>query len=185
MSNGKILKDLIDSLGSNVSAFEKKIGVAPTRIDKLIKRDSRISLDIVQQIKAAYPQVNRQWLQTGEGDMFLSDEQLQKILLDGAASQPKSRELSESIAAYQAIEKLAASMEKLVETRKVDSDSMNKLAESRLKDSDTMSRLVAMLEMKLGTNPQMNAMALHPATSAGGIWGDAMENASKKEASKG
>jgi hypothetical protein len=71
MANGKILLDLIEKLGTNVSAFEKSIKVSPTRIDKLIKRDSKISLEIVQLITEAFPQVNRQWLLSGEGEMFV------------------------------------------------------------------------------------------------------------------
>ncbi|WP_158069960.1 helix-turn-helix transcriptional regulator [Cnuella takakiae] len=63
-------------------------------------------------------------------------------------------------------------------------ESMERLTQSRLIDSNTMSRLVSMLEMKMGVSAPANNMGLHPATSAGGIWEDALENASKKEASK-
>lgn len=73
MTNGLIIKDLIEKLDTNVSAFEKTIKVKPTRIDKLIKRNSKIDLEIVQLVKQAYPQVNEVWLKTGEGNMFIEE----------------------------------------------------------------------------------------------------------------
>lgn len=70
MNNAIILNDLIRKLGLSISKFERIIGVGPSTIGKAIERKSKISTDIALKIKTAFPQVNDQWLKTGEGEIF-------------------------------------------------------------------------------------------------------------------
>ncbi len=71
MAKAFILNDLIDALDVNISKFERNIDVGSTTIRNAIKRNSEIKLDIVEKIVTAYPQVNKEWLLTGEGKMFI------------------------------------------------------------------------------------------------------------------
>lgn len=70
MITGKKYKELVDSLSISVSKLEKTLGVSHARISNAIKRDSDISLDIVELTVKEFPQVNEHWLRTGEGSMF-------------------------------------------------------------------------------------------------------------------
>lgn len=64
-------KELADRLGLSVRQLEFEIGVQPSRLSKAIARDSKINLEIVYKIVDKYPHVNKDWLLSGEGDMFL------------------------------------------------------------------------------------------------------------------
>jgi len=75
MLNYLEIKHLIKALGTNTFQFEKSIGTGSSTISKGIKRNSEIDLDIVEKIVSAYPNVNREWLKTGNGPMFLEDQQ--------------------------------------------------------------------------------------------------------------
>jgi phage repressor protein C with HTH and peptisase S24 domain len=71
MPNSIILKDLIESLGMSISAFERAIGVGSSAISKAIARESGIKSDTIDKISKTFPNVSREWLETGEGDMFV------------------------------------------------------------------------------------------------------------------
>lgn len=73
MAKSVILKDLLSELDISVSAFERKIGCGSTTITRAIERNSEIKADIVNKIISAYPQVNKDWLESGKGGMFLPD----------------------------------------------------------------------------------------------------------------
>lgn len=65
-----LLNGLIEKLGYTISRFEKEIGVSPSRLDKAIRRDSKLNFDIVHKILERFPEVNKDWLITGQGDML-------------------------------------------------------------------------------------------------------------------
>lgn len=74
------LQTLVDYFaGGNVSKFEEEIGVKKTRVDKIIKRDSRISLDIVHAVKSRYKGVNENWIETGEGEMLCNETPILQV----------------------------------------------------------------------------------------------------------
>lgn len=73
MANAVILKELISELGLSIAKFERKIEVTATSITKAIERNSGIKDYTIDKITKAYPQVNRNWLETGKGGMFLPD----------------------------------------------------------------------------------------------------------------
>ena len=76
MANAVILKDLIAELKTNVSKFERDIKTGASTVSKAIERQSELKLDIVEKIVKAFPQVNKKWLESGEGEIFLSEEDL-------------------------------------------------------------------------------------------------------------
>lgn len=65
-----ILKMLADEKKTTISALEKKIGVSNGTLDKIIKRNSKISSDILARILIQYPDINAKWLITGKGEMI-------------------------------------------------------------------------------------------------------------------
>lgn len=70
MANSLILKSLIEKLGISINAFERAINVGNSAISKAITRESEIKDDTVEKILRTFPQVNRDWLETGEGEIF-------------------------------------------------------------------------------------------------------------------
>jgi hypothetical protein len=70
MAKASILSELIHELRLTTSAFERNIGVSNSAIKSAIKRDSDISVGILTKVLDKYPQVNKNWLLTGEGQMF-------------------------------------------------------------------------------------------------------------------
>lgn len=64
-------KELIAALEfPSVRQFEMEIGVKESTISQAINRNSTVSRNIADKITTRFPQVNRDWLLTGQGDMF-------------------------------------------------------------------------------------------------------------------
>tara|TARA_R100000734_G_scaffold1634_1_gene1729 strand:- start:71 stop:484 length:414 start_codon:yes stop_codon:yes gene_type:complete len=69
------IKELIDSLNLNVNSFSKECGYnTPSTIWALIKRDQSPTKPTLDKICNRFPQVNREWLMTGYGSMFTTQE---------------------------------------------------------------------------------------------------------------
>lgn len=71
MANALILKELIERLKIPIGDFERIIDVKDTRISTAIARNSKIKSEVVDKIINAYPNINRDWLETGAGEMFI------------------------------------------------------------------------------------------------------------------
>ncbi len=61
------LKVFITSLDSSVLAFENKCGMAPGTVNKMSDKSRPKTLE---KIHKQFPQLNMEWLQTGEGEML-------------------------------------------------------------------------------------------------------------------
>lgn len=61
------LKLFITSLDSSVLSFENKCGMAPGTVNKMSDKSRPKTLE---KIHRQYPQLNMEWLQTGEGEML-------------------------------------------------------------------------------------------------------------------
>ena len=69
------IKELINSLNLNVNSFSKECGYnTPSTIWALIKRDQSPTKPTLDKICYRFPQVNREWLMTGYGSMFTTQE---------------------------------------------------------------------------------------------------------------
>lgn len=75
MNNYQFVIELAERLGETVFSLEKKLGLSHTRLDKAITRNSRLSSDILDKIIDKYPNVNREWLQAGQGHWLLDETQ--------------------------------------------------------------------------------------------------------------
>lgn len=64
---------LIDYLKLNVSKFEREVGAGASTISKAIDRNTTLGFGTIRKILDKYPNVNKEWLETGEGKMLLSE----------------------------------------------------------------------------------------------------------------
>lgn len=61
--------------GGRQTMFANKLGVAQSTINSIVgSRQTKPGFDLIDKLKAVYPQVNIEWLVTGEGEMFLSNK---------------------------------------------------------------------------------------------------------------
>lgn len=70
MSVKERIKSICKELGISVSSFEKSIGVANGYVNSISKN---IGVDKIKIILEKYPNINIEWIQTGTGEMFHSD----------------------------------------------------------------------------------------------------------------
>lgn len=68
---GERIKTLIFKTNKNQSSFASSIGVSHTAIGKIVKGGTKPGYAIIDAILKAYPQVNRDWLLEGKGEMFI------------------------------------------------------------------------------------------------------------------
>jgi transcriptional regulator with XRE-family HTH domain len=67
---GSRIKELIFKLDLNQTSFAKAVGVSHTAIFKTVSGDTQPRLVLIDAILNTFPQVNRDWLLEGKGDMF-------------------------------------------------------------------------------------------------------------------
>ncbi len=70
---GERINNLIFKLGKNKSTFASSLGVSHTAISKTIKGETKPGLQLIDSITKTYPQLSRDWLMEGKGEMFLTD----------------------------------------------------------------------------------------------------------------
>ena len=69
------LVELIKSLKMNNSSFAKSLGKPPTTINYIANGNNKPSFEVLETIVQVYPQINRDWLMAGEGEMFKEQKQ--------------------------------------------------------------------------------------------------------------
>lgn len=75
MGVDKRIKRLIDHFELNVSSFSKSIGLTGNvTIHKIVKGESSPSFATLSKIKETYPEVNIDWILSGEGDMLITNQ---------------------------------------------------------------------------------------------------------------
>lgn len=73
------LSQFIDYKRISVLAFEKKIGVRST-VQKAIKGSSNLGSNLLAKIVVEFPEINPDWLITGNGEMLRLDDTNTKLL---------------------------------------------------------------------------------------------------------
>lgn len=67
----QIIEEILDYYRINSRNFAEKIGTSPTQIYDLQKKKiQKLSPAMIEKIVAAYPEIQRVYLMTGEGDML-------------------------------------------------------------------------------------------------------------------
>ena len=80
-SHSKRLQELLDSLSLNPRSFALELGMdRATTIYNIFNRDSKISKKLLDKICLRFKQVNREWLMTGHGSMYLGSTALEDDL---------------------------------------------------------------------------------------------------------
>lgn len=71
--NDRILK-IIDYERLNNNSFSKKIGVNPQTMHTIVKeKKTKPSFDVLNKILISFPEIDANWLLTGDGEMFKQD----------------------------------------------------------------------------------------------------------------
>lgn len=68
---GSRIKELIFKLNLNQTSFAKSVGVSQNAIFKTVTGDTTPRLTLLDSILKVYPQVSRDWLFEGKGEMFM------------------------------------------------------------------------------------------------------------------
>ena len=79
--HSKRLQELLDSLSLNPRSFALELGMdRATTIYNIFNRDAKISKKLLDKICTRFTQVNREWLMTGHGSMYLGSTALEDDL---------------------------------------------------------------------------------------------------------
>ena len=70
------IRKVVEYSGLNQNLFADKIAVAAATLSNILKGKTKPSLEIVQNIRSAFPEVNLLWLLDGTGSMLKSDVSL-------------------------------------------------------------------------------------------------------------
>ncbi len=68
------LKSLISGLGISQKSLAEDIGVSRAQINLIVKGERALTENIVYRIERKFPNVNAEWLMTGEGQMFKAQD---------------------------------------------------------------------------------------------------------------
>lgn len=71
-SIGERFSILVKGLKMNNNSFAKSVGKAATTINYIVEGKSKPGYDVLESVVKTYPQVNPNWLLTGEGEMVKS-----------------------------------------------------------------------------------------------------------------
>ena len=69
------LHKFIEYKGISIAAFEKRIGMSNNSFRKSLNNNGAIGSDKLENILKEFPELNSEWLLTGEGNMLKSSEQ--------------------------------------------------------------------------------------------------------------
>lgn len=67
------IRQFIDFKKLTINKFSESVGTSKSYFNKLIKNETNIGSDKIENILQAYPEINPIWLVTGQGKMILSD----------------------------------------------------------------------------------------------------------------
>ena len=73
MKNIDRVRQIIEEKGVSIRSFEQVIGASNGTISKAISRGGDIGSELVAKIVRAYPDINTEWLLTGNGAMLTSN----------------------------------------------------------------------------------------------------------------
>ncbi|WP_209400868.1 hypothetical protein [Pseudozobellia sp. WGM2] len=73
----KRIELIITHYKTNISSFEKKVGLSNNSIGAVIRRKTSVKDETLNSILHAYPDIDPTWLLIGEGNMLKSETSLQ------------------------------------------------------------------------------------------------------------
>lgn len=72
------IKALATFEGLTIADFALKIGISPNTLSNYVQERRKLSLQVVEAILEAFPEVSAEWLIRGKGEMIISDQEPQK-----------------------------------------------------------------------------------------------------------
>lgn len=78
MAKALIINRLLEELGIKISVLERELGLSNGTLQKAIDRQSDISTRVFEKIVEKYPDVNKDWLLTGNGEPFSGSLNIKK-----------------------------------------------------------------------------------------------------------
>jgi hypothetical protein len=72
------LQILIDQLLMNANEFSKTIGVSVDTVYHILKKRNKMSASVKRKILETYPNLNKEWFETGKGEMYTWKEPTEK-----------------------------------------------------------------------------------------------------------
>ena len=114
---------LIKKNHKNPKTFAESLGYAPSVIYNILKSRNKPGFEMLEKITEAYPNVNRDWLMAGEGEMF---------------KQEKKRDAVDSGYLIEYITKLEENFNRLSEQLTVKDQQINKMLDLLGKPSDVV-----------------------------------------------
>ena len=92
MDVNKRVELLIDKVASSKSSFAKATGISPVIISHICSGRNKVSLSAITQIIEAYPSISLSWLVMGKGEMFNTQNDDSKLLLEEIENLEKCQE---------------------------------------------------------------------------------------------
>src|SRR5690554_1338451 len=74
----KRIKQLIDYKGITLNKFSIQVGASNSYFNKVLKENSSIGSDRIERILRVFPEVNAEWLLTGQGEMLKNESEKQE-----------------------------------------------------------------------------------------------------------
>lgn len=71
---GQRIKFIVDSQQLSVRRFAQLLDIGETNIRNYLDKGTKPSSDVLEKMALAFPRLNMDWLVTGKGEAFLSDE---------------------------------------------------------------------------------------------------------------
>lgn len=76
MNDAERLKKLIETTHMSIRKFSSHVGLnSPQLLYNILHRRNKISNDVAESISLHFSNINKEWLLTGEGDMYISDKE--------------------------------------------------------------------------------------------------------------
>lgn len=90
MDEIKRLQKIIDELTMLIPEFAKSIDISKDTIYNILSGKTKISLNVKNSIYRTYPNLNRTWFETGEGEMFTWKHKPSEIINEKATEYNKT-----------------------------------------------------------------------------------------------
>ncbi len=107
------INSILKYYNTNSSKFAEQIGVQKSSISHVLSGRNKPSLDFIQKLLRAFPEINADWLVLGKGKMIIGEEEKNLFNADEGSSAIKSREVEKKLSIEES-EKLDLSMEDVV-----------------------------------------------------------------------
>ena len=145
MPKANIINEIIKIKGGNISTLEQELGYGKAGLHKAIKNNSDLKSEKVDKLLLLYPDLNRQWILTGEGEMFKSVKKEEKEVVN----------TMQSIPLHQHCEMITRMNEHLAQAHKMLLDSLAKRDQTEAVYANTHADMTSVLKTHAMTTQEI------------------------------